>query len=384
MLSRPVLTLCGFLLLFNSTITIITSFLPVYFQFKGFSGDQIGWLLAIGPFSALVAQPLAGYLSDKWKTVKRVITFSLVFLTLTSVVMFQVNSFMLLLIVSYFFFFFISPIGALGDSLALKTSNTLKVPFGSIRMWGSIGFASASLLTGSLLSVIGIQNILYPFLFFAICCIVISLFLTDVTLSKKPVMILDSFSLLKDKKILLFLIIIIFFAIPHRINDFYIGIYIKELGGNEVYIGWAWFIGAIIEAGVFFLGSKWMHRYHELTLLIFIGVVYSIRYIALSYIQDPLTLLFLQPLHGITFAVVWTSALQYMSKLVPDYIIGTGHLLLATVFFSISGIVGSLVGGTIIDQFGGSTLYFGSGLMVFLGSLLLLPYRKAMKLKTEY
>jgi PPP family 3-phenylpropionic acid transporter len=382
MIKRPILILCLFLFLFNSTMTIITSFLPVYFQFKGFTSDQIGWLLAIGPLSGLIAQPLAGYLSDKWKTVKKLLTFCLVFLSLLSVVMFQVESFYLLLLVSYLFFTFISPIGALGDSLAQKTSNTSNVPFGSIRMWGSIGFASIALLTGKVLSIIGVDHIMFPFLFFSISCAIISLFLSDVTLSKRPVKLGDAATLLKDKRMLIFLFITLFFAIPHRMNDFYIGLYIKEMGGNEVIIGWAWFIGAIVEAFVFLLSSKWVGRFHELTLLIFIGIIYSARYIALSYVNEPIILLFLQPLHGITFAIFYASALQYVSKIVPNYIIGTGHLLLISVFFSISGIFGSLVGGSVLERFGGSTLYLSMGILVLIGSIFMVLYKKSLNLQS--
>lgn len=381
MYKRSVFVLCAYLFFINSTITIVTSFLPVYFQFKGFSGEQIGWLLAIGPFAAILVQPLAGYFSDRLKTVKKIIIFCLVFLTLSSFLMFQIDMFLLLMMVSYMFFFFLSPLGPLGDSLAQKTSVALNIPFGSMRMWGSVGFASASLVTGSILSMIGINNILYPFLLFSISCLIISFFLADVTLSNKPVKIFDAVTLLKDKKMVYFLVIILLYAIPHRMNDFFIGLYINELGGNEIYIGWAWFIGATVEAFVFFKSNWWATRFHELTLLIFIGFIYTIRFIVLSFVNDPLMLLLLQPLHGITFAIAYTAALQYVSKIVPDYLVGTGHLLLANVFFSVSGIIGSLIGGFVIEQFGGNILYLGMGIVIFIGSLLMVPYRNAFNIK---
>lgn len=377
MKKQSILILSLFLFLINSTITIIVSFLPVYFQYQGFTGEEIGWLLAIGPISALFVQPIAGYLSDKWKSVKWIIILCLSLLILSSLFLFQIQSFWLLLAVSFVFFFFLSPIGPLGDSLAQKTSSSMKIPFGRIRMWGSVGFASVSLLTGSLLSVIGINRIVYPFILFAIGCIFVSYFLQDVTLSKVNVRLLDAFSLLKSKRMLLFLAIILFFSIPHRMNDFYVGLYINELGGNELYIGWAWFIGAIVEAAVFYLSHLWASRYHELTLLAFIGIVYTFRYVALASVTSPFLLLLLQPLHGFTFAIVYTASLQYVSRIVPDHIVGTSHLLFITMFFSISGIIASLFGGVIFEHYGGTTLYLMCGVIVFIGSMFVLPYRKS-------
>jgi len=48
------------LFLFHATNTIILSFLPLYLKFKGLSGTEIGWVLAIGPFASIISQPFWG------------------------------------------------------------------------------------------------------------------------------------------------------------------------------------------------------------------------------------------------------------------------------------------------------------------------------------
>src|SRR5690625_6231051 len=55
---------------FYATNTIIVSFLPLYLQYKGLSGKEIGWVLAMGPLVSIFSQPFWGYMSDKYKTVK--------------------------------------------------------------------------------------------------------------------------------------------------------------------------------------------------------------------------------------------------------------------------------------------------------------------------
>ncbi len=70
---QSIFSLKAFLYFFNSTVTLIISFLPIYFSDKGLTTAQIGMLLSIGPFAALLVQPLSGYLSDKFKTVKKVL-----------------------------------------------------------------------------------------------------------------------------------------------------------------------------------------------------------------------------------------------------------------------------------------------------------------------
>lgn len=70
---NPVFPLRMFMFFASAISSVVISFLPIYFQFKGFTSSQIGWFLAIGPLVGLIAQPVWGYMSDKYKTVKKVL-----------------------------------------------------------------------------------------------------------------------------------------------------------------------------------------------------------------------------------------------------------------------------------------------------------------------
>ncbi len=82
----------------------------------------------------------------------------------------------------------------------------------------------------------------------------------------------------------------------------------------------------------------------------------------------------LQFLHGLTFGVFYLTAFQYVTRLIPKLLQSTGHLVFVSVFFGLSGIIGSLFGGMIMDAFGGDTLYLYMGILTSLGTLLLLLY----------
>src|SRR5699024_1140234 len=129
------------LFLFHATNTIILSFLPLYLKFKGLNGTEIGWVLAIGPFASIISQPFWGYVSDKYKTVKTMLIISVIGMLIASVVFFQMNHLLAILVMGAIFYFFSSPVGALSDSLAQRRANDLQISFGSIRTWGSVGFA---------------------------------------------------------------------------------------------------------------------------------------------------------------------------------------------------------------------------------------------------
>lgn len=218
---------------FHATNTIILTFLPLYLKNKGLSGTEIGWVLAIGPFASIFSQPFWGFLSDKYKTVKNILLISIVGMLLASIVFFQMNQLIAILTFGSIFYFFSTPVGALSDSLAQRRANELKISFGSIRMWGSVGFGVSVLIISELLNRIGVEYLLYPYLFVGICLLIVASFTKDVKTNNKAINLKDVGNLFKNKHFTLFLLIMMFVTVTHRASDSYIGIFMIELGGTD-------------------------------------------------------------------------------------------------------------------------------------------------------
>lgn len=359
---------------FHGANTIIVSFLPLYLQFKGLSGTEIGWVMAIGPLVAIFSQPFWGYMSDKYQTVKKILMLCLIGLIISSAFFLQMETLPLLLTVGASYFFFAAPVGALGDSLSQRRADQLGISFGKIRTWGSIGFAFSSLIVGEMLSRIGIQFMVWPYLVLAGAAFIVSIRLVDVKVETPPIQLNDIGLLLKMKPYLIFLTLIVFITISHRANDSFIGIYIASLGGSEDLIGFAWFAGVASEAVVFATAGLWFRKFHPLIFIIAAGILYSIRWFFYATFSDPMLIVALQFLHGLTFGVFYLTAFQYVTRLIPKMLQSTGHLVFVSVFFGLSGIIGSLVGGVIIDNFGGSILYIIMGILTMVGSVMMLLY----------
>ncbi|MFA9559600.1 MFS transporter [Evansella sp. AB-rgal1] len=370
---NPIQKLKGMLFFFHASMSLIIGYMPVYLQQLGLNGSQIGVLLAVGPAAAIIAQPFWGFMSDKWKTVKRVLLICLSCALATGFLLFQLTEYLLLIPIMYIFFSFTSPSGGLGDSLAQKVSSKNKVSFGSIRLWGSLGFGVSSLVSGFILAQIGITNIYYIYAAFLFIAILFCYSSPDSEPSKKPVQLLSALKLLKDKKLMLFLVMVMTIGLTHRMNDSFLGLYIVQLGADESYIGIAWSIGVITEALVFAFSIYWFRRVHPLTLINIAAVLYFVRWLLMYLIPNPNIILVIQLFHGFTFAILYLTAFQFVSKLVPEELESTGHLLFISMFFGISGVVGSLLGGNIMNVFDLRTLYFVMAALAavgFFGSLL--------------
>ncbi|MDY0404869.1 MFS transporter [Virgibacillus sp. 179-BFC.A HS] len=365
---------------FYATNTIIVGYLPLYLQYKGLNGTEIGWVLAIGPLASIFSQPFWGYMSDKYKTVKRIIVLCALMLLITGMIFFQMSGLIAILITGAIFFFFISPIEPLSDSIAQRRANEVGVSFGTIRSWGAIGFATSSLLVGELLSHIGIQYMIWPYMFFGLIATVVAFRLKDVKVSSEPIKFKDVSQLVKNMPFMIFLVLIVTLMVTHNTNDNFIGLYIAELGGSERLVGVAWFVGVISEAIVYFLAGFWFRKFHPLIFVIIAGILFTLRWFIYGLVDDPIVIIMLQVLHGLTFGVFFIAAFDYVTRLIPDLLMSTGHLVFFA-FMNIAGIIGSLIGGTLFQTFGGQTLYLILGWIALAGTVCItiyhaLPYGK--------
>src|SRR5699024_10849122 len=149
---------------FHAMNTIMISFLPLYLQYKGLNGTEIGWVLSVGPLASIFSQPFWGYMSDKYKTIKNMLLILIFGLLISSILFFQMDGLLALLIMGGVLFFFSTPIRALSDSLAQRRADDLHVSFGTIRMWAAVGFATSAVVDGARTSLIGIQYMVWPYI----------------------------------------------------------------------------------------------------------------------------------------------------------------------------------------------------------------------------
>ncbi|MBM7603771.1 MFS family permease [Metabacillus crassostreae] len=379
-IQNQLLSLRMFMFFVSAIGSMVVSFLPIYFQHKGFLSSQIGWFLAIGPFVGLIAQPLWGYASDKYKTVKRVLFACLVGFLLSVIWIFQIDSFLWIITAGIFFFFFFSPLHPLADNLAKRQAQIHSVTFGSIRMWGSIGFAIVSLVSGFLLTEFGIGFLVIPVTVFTVITCFLALLLSDTKAGTKKVNYKDIGVLFKDPTLLVFFFLTALVLLTHRTSDSFISLYLFEIGGNEMLVGWIWFIGVSSEALLFFLSAKWFRASSPIFYIIIASFLYCIRWVLTAFAQDPTTLLMIQVLHGICFAIVFLGALEYLYKAIPEELQATGHMVFVGITFGITGIVGSSIGGVVFENYGGKLLYLLLAISSFIGFIgFILFYLKEKK-----
>jgi len=335
-----------------STAALIISFLPLYFLDSGFSEGQIGILYSIGPFISIFSNLLLGILSDKYRTIKKLLTIILFGQLVMISLLFPAQQFWLVCLIMIGFYFFQTPINPLTDSLILLSSQYTGTPYALIRIFGSLGFAVTAYLFGNILKHIGSGWTLPLVLITILITLVITLFLKDYQGSSRKMDFSAFFKLIRKREVVLFFLLVFITSVPHRMNEGFLAVTMRHMGASDSLIGLAWLMSALSEIPILYLLGKYGHKFKELPLLMFAAIMYAVRLLFISELSSPGWVLLAQAMHSVTFGIFFTTALRYMSGLIPDEYRASGQALFAVVWSGLAGVTSGLLGGYVYEHFG--------------------------------
>jgi Na+/melibiose symporter-like transporter len=136
----------------------------------------------------------------------------------------------------------------------------------------------------------------------------------------------------------------------------------NELHGNTTLCGLTVGVTVIIEFPMFHYNQKIAQRLGHHGMMMTALLAYSIRSFGYTLLttETRYYILFLEALHGVTFALLWSAAVEYGKIHAPKDFNTTMQSIITTVYSALGVGIGSLVGGHIMDQYGGRWMYRGS------------------------
>lgn len=342
------------------SVAVLFVYFPVYFSQQGISKLEVGLLMAGGPFISIIANPFWGYLSDKYQNIRRTIVLLLIGSLVAAQVVLRVDIFVLLLAAMLLFFFFQSPLASQGNSLILNTIEGTDYKFGSFRLWGSLGYAVTAILIGPILVAAGMNEL---WLIYSVLLVVALLFTAG--MPKGNVSDTSVFSkrgyraVFTNRLFLIFVLLGVLVSIPNSMNSTFVSIYVQELGGSEVSVGWAAFLSAIFEVPIFLLLDRFIRREvrYMIICLSVISVLFSIRWAFMSIASEPVHILLIQMLHCVTFGGYYYVGTTLTAYLVPSEYRASGQAAFALTWGGVSGIVAGVIGGWLYQTFGAAAMY---------------------------
>lgn len=138
---------------------VILPYLPVWLDGLAFTEFEIGILLAMQLLLRVLAAPVSGLFADRLSERTLILAWSGTLSLLTALAMFFARDFWSVLLVIGIQAVVFAPYAPIVESIAVTGVRRWGFQYGSMRVWGSIGFVAATLLVGELRGFWGIQAV---------------------------------------------------------------------------------------------------------------------------------------------------------------------------------------------------------------------------------
>ena len=339
-------------------------FLNVYYEQQlHLTGREIGVLAAISPLMSLLIAPVWGNAADARGSRLALLRWALAGAAGAVVLMSLPHLFLPLLITVIIFYLFHVSIIPLSDGVVAGAAAEKGVPYGDLRLWGSLGFAFWGVLYGQLVGMLGPKAIFY--------------FYAGLTLVALPVgwrMVAHEappkakrgqvFELLRDKPLARFMVVVGLAALGMQVGYVFVYVHLAKLGASGALIGAISAVGGLAEVPSMWVAGRLMRKY-KAPLVFAAGVLlFAMGWACYALIRVPWLGLPIQVLNGIGMGFIWPACVTYTARRSPAEQGAGAQSLLNAVMLGIAPLIASQVAGFAFDLSGSRTvLWLAAALM---------------------
>ncbi len=231
--------------------------------------------------------------------------------------------------------------------------------YGRVRMWGSIGFIAAVLAGGAVLQPLGIAA--FPWLVVGLNTALVAVAWRLPTgheerhagVPAPPVL-----PLLRQPAVAWFLASVFFTVLAHTSLYAFFSLFLVHAGYGKQAVGALWAVSVAMEILFFRLQGRWFSRLPPHGWLGLAAAVTALRFAGMAWAGAQLWLLVLAQLtHAISFAAHHAACIALVSRHFPGRLRGRGQALYSALGYGLSGLLGGVGGGWLIERFGFGALY---------------------------
>lgn len=276
---RNIFTLKGFYLMTFFGVGSLSPLLSVYMsEVEHLKGIQIGTIMSVSPIMMIFFQPIWGMISDKTNSPVKVLTVTTLMAGILSLGYLWFHSYYWFVLIAILVALFQSAIIPVSDSISIKYASKVRINYGNIRLFGSLGFGLAVFIMGRL-SEINETVIFYAFFI----ALTVSSFLSSQLPKERTTGNKRLLSGMKEiftyKKFILFLVITFLIFGPNLANNVYFGLFVEHSGGSYTGIGLAFLIAVLSEIPFMRAAGGWIHKLGLLPLATIAGIISLMRWL---------------------------------------------------------------------------------------------------------
>ena len=142
------------------------------------------------------------------------------------------------------------------------------------------------------------------------------------------------YQLLKNPEVLSLYLLTLLLGMLMGIIETFRFWHLQNLGASQLLLGLSLIMGCIPEIVVMFVMTYIIKLLGEHICLYLACVAFACRFMGYSFLRNPWFVMLVEPLHGLTFGVMYGAATAYGSRLTPEGMHGTMQAMLTTLHIS--------------------------------------------------
>jgi PPP family 3-phenylpropionic acid transporter len=361
-----------FFALLLAAVGVFYSYLALYLKTAGLSGGQIGIILGMMPLASFLVQPLWGLVSDIYRLRRGALALACFGVAAPAWLYNVSNDFPWLLGLTFVIAVMNSPLGPLGDALALEylERQGQHDAYGSLRLWGALGFALSTFLIGALLIATAIRWIvpIYSIMMVALGLLVLTL--PDAA-PVRTVHWWEGTALLKrTPRLAKFLVSMALVGATLGVADQYLIIYLSDIHASGWVVGVVFALAALLEALLMGRAAALIQRW-GLRLVLLAGIAaLPLRWFLYTIIREPILTIPVQMLHSIGMLSLLVAGVLYIDQQLSREWRATGQAFYQAILHGAGSSIGLFAAG-LIYQYGGIISLWRTSMCVGLAGLLL-------------
>jgi PPP family 3-phenylpropionic acid transporter len=341
-------------LLFFAAIGILFNYYALYLQRVGLSGTQVGIVLAVLPLARMLSQPIWGLLGDIYRLRRVILSGACFGSALAALALDRSESFVWLLVVTMTLAILNGPIGPFCDALALEylERTSRRQEYGSLRLWGSIGFAVASLAIGALVLGESVRLIVYLYSGTMALMGLVTASLPDVPQGERATWSGSGSILRGDPLLIRFLIGTTLIGMTLGIVNSYLIIYLTDIGAAGWMSGLTFALAGVLEVPLMAFASVIIRRWGLRAVLIGGVALQPLRWLLYTVITIPLMVAPTQLFHSIAMLSLLVAGVLFTDQQLASQWRATGQTAYAAALHGIGPSIGIFAAGVIYEYAG--------------------------------
>lgn len=341
---------------------VASPFWPMLFDSKGLTTQEIGWALAAGLVFRLAAGPLIGRVADATGSPRLVLGISILAAAAAAAAFAAANIFLSVLVVVLVQAAALAPITSIADALTvnrvISPLTGKPIEYGLIRGAASLAFLSGTLVVGQFIAATGIDSVIWLNVGLLVTAAAAVVFLPRSGAAEAgaggDVAPVEARALMKVPAFRTVIVIAALVYGSHALYDAFAVIRWDDAGLDASVISMLWAEAVAAEVVVFFLVGPWLiSRIGVRGAAALAAVAGIVRWSAIGFTESVLVLSLLQPLHGLTFALLHLACMRVLGTVIPAALAATSQALYAFGASFVTAVL-MLCAGPLYADYGGA------------------------------